>query len=100
MDEIRKRRRVVLIGDVPPQLDRAVAPHEPAELDADVTAALARLTPKLRIAVLLRHFDDLSYDEIADALDVTAGTVASRLNRAHKFLARELAHLNPDHAPA
>ncbi len=100
MDEIRKRRRVVLFGDVPPQLDRAVAPHEPAELDADVTAALARLTPKLRIAVLLRHFDDLSYDEIADALDVTAGTVASRLNRAHKFLARELAHLNPDHAPA
>ncbi len=100
MDEMRKRRRVVLFGDVPPQLSPAVAQHEPAELDPDVKAALGRLTPKLRIAVLLRYFDDLSYDEIADALDVSAGTVASRLNRAHRFLARELEHLNPDHAPA
>jgi RNA polymerase sigma-70 factor (ECF subfamily) len=100
MDELRRRRRLVLYGDVPSRIHPAVAPSEPVELDADVSAALGRLSPKVRIAVLLRYFDDLTYDEIADALGVTHGTVASRLNRAHKFLARELAHLNPARAPS
>ncbi len=95
MDELRRRRRVILFGDVPPRIHPAVQPSEPAELSGDVTAALGRLSPKLRIAVLLRYFDDLTYEEIADALGVTQGTVASRLNRAHKVLARELAHLKP-----
>ncbi len=91
MDELRRRRRVVLFGNVPPKLEDTVSPDEPAETDPDLQAAVARLSPKLRIVVLLRYFDDLSYDEIADALGVTPGTIASRLNRAHKFLARELA---------
>ncbi len=98
MDELRRRRRLVLVGDVPPRMHPTVAPIEHAELDADVTAALGRLSPKLRIAVLLRYFDDLTYDQMAEALGVTHGTVASRLNRAHKFLARELAHMNPARA--
>jgi RNA polymerase sigma-70 factor (ECF subfamily) len=95
MDELRRRRRLVLVGDVPSRLHPKVAPHEPAEPDADVTAALARLSPKLRIAVLLRYFEDLSYDEMAEALGVSHGTVASRLNRAHRALARGLAHVHP-----
>jgi len=95
IDEQRRRRRLVLFGDVPPNLHPTVAAAEPRELDADVAAALRRLTPKLRMAILLRYFDDLSYDEIARALDCTTGTVASRLNRAHAILARELAHLRP-----
>jgi len=103
IDELRRRRRLVLFGDVPPVLHPTVAAVEPQDLDADVAAALRRLTPKLRMAVLLRYFDDLSYDEIASALDCTTGTVASRLNRAHAILARELGHLRPtqgsDHVP-
>ena len=95
MDELRRRRRLIFFGDVPPRMHPAVAPSEPVELDADLSTALGRLSPKLRLAVLLRYFHDLTYDEIANALDLTAGTVASRLNRAHKILARELAHLNP-----
>lgn len=90
MDELRRRKRVLLFAAVPSRLEGSVGPQEPVELDAALQAALDRMSPKLRIVVLLRHFDDLSYDEIADALDVTSGTVASRLNRAHKFLAREL----------
>ena len=97
-DELRRRRRVSLFGNVPPNLHPTVAPNEPAEIDADLRAALGRLSPKLRMVVLLRYFDDLSYDEIADAVGVTPGTVASRLSRAHKFLARELAHLTPTRA--
>ncbi len=95
-DELRRRRRLVFFGDVPLQMHPAVAPSEPAELNPDVTAALGRLSPKLRIAVALRYFDDLTYDEIADALGITPGTVASRLNRAHAFLARKLAHMSPE----
>jgi RNA polymerase sigma-70 factor (ECF subfamily) len=96
MDELRRRRRIVLFGSVPSQLEKAVNPDEPSEIDPELKAALARLSPKLRIAVLLRYFDDLSYEEIAEALGVTTGTVASRLNRAHKFLARELTSARGD----
>jgi RNA polymerase sigma-70 factor (ECF subfamily) len=50
------------------------------------------LKPKLRIAILLKYFDNLSYEEIASVLGCSVGTVASRLNRGHKLLAHKLAH--------
>jgi RNA polymerase sigma-70 factor, ECF subfamily len=55
-----------------------------------VQAAVAELKPKLRVAILLKYFDDLSYEEMAQALGCSKGTVASRLNRGHKALARRL----------
>jgi RNA polymerase sigma-70 factor (ECF subfamily) len=97
LDELRRRRRVLLFGDLPPAMHPAVLPAEPADPRGDVAAAVQRLAPKLRMAVLLRYFEDLSYQEIASALGVTTGTVASRLNRAHAILARELAHRKPGH---
>jgi RNA polymerase sigma-70 factor (ECF subfamily) len=99
IDELRRRRRVVLFGDLPPAIEPAAPPAEPAELTGEVAAALQRLSPKLRLVVLLRHFDDLSYEEIAQALGCSPGTVASRLNRAHGALARQLAHLAPGRRP-
>jgi len=64
------------------------------ELAASVRAAVSRLPPKIRMAVLLRYFDDLSYQQMAQALDCAEGTVASRLNRGHKLLADRLKSLN------
>jgi len=93
LDELRRRRRLVFFGDVPQHLHPTQHPIEPTGLDRAVRNALARLSPKLRMVVLLRYFEDLSYDEIATILDVSAGTVASRLNRAHGILSRDLAHL-------
>src|SRR5437870_13551603 len=60
------------------------------ELAGSVRAAVAALPPKLRIAMLLRYFDDLSYEQMAKALRCSRGTVASRLNRGHKMLADRL----------
>ena len=56
-----------------------------------VQAAVAALPEPFRMAVLLRHFDELSYEEMAVALDCSKGTVASRLSRGHRLLAEALA---------
>jgi RNA polymerase sigma-70 factor (ECF subfamily) len=56
-----------------------------------VQTAVSALAPKIRIAILLRYFDDLSYAEMAEVLKCSIGTVASRLSRGHEILARQLA---------
>jgi RNA polymerase sigma-70 factor, ECF subfamily len=63
------------------------------ELERSVRQVIAGMKPNLRMAILLKYFEDLSYDEIAEALGCSKGTVASRLNRAHQILARKLGHL-------
>jgi RNA polymerase sigma-70 factor (ECF subfamily) len=62
-----------------------------AQVAGSVRAAVSSLAPKLRIAILLRYFEDLSYAEMADVLQCSIGTVASRLSRGHEILARTLA---------
>ena len=58
-----------------------------------VRTALARLSPRLRVAMTLRYVDGLSYERIAVVLKISPGTVASRLARGHVKLARELEKL-------
>lgn len=58
-----------------------------------VRAAVERLSPDLRMAIVLRYTEGLSYEEIGEVLGCSTGTVASRLNRAHKALERRLSHL-------
>jgi len=61
-----------------------------AQMAQSVRAAVSALPPKFRIAVLLRHFEDLSYEQMAKALHCSMGTVASRLSRGHRILAERL----------
>ena len=63
------------------------------EVNGRVRSAVDKLPPDLRIAVVLRYTEGLSYEQIAEVLGCAAGTVASRLNRAHKALERRLAPL-------
>jgi RNA polymerase sigma-70 factor (ECF subfamily) len=58
-----------------------------------VQAAIKELTPKLRMPILLKYVEGLSYEEIATVMGCSKGTVASRLNRGHRSLARKLNHL-------
>jgi RNA polymerase sigma-70 factor (ECF subfamily) len=55
-----------------------------------VHAALGRLSPELREAVILRDLQDMDYREIATVLKVPEGTVKSRINRGRAELARLL----------
>ena len=62
---------------------------EPTDLGArELTDALDRLPPRQRAAVVLRYWGDLTEDDIAAALGVKRGTVASLLHRAHAELAQ------------
>ena len=63
--------------------------------DDDVEAALASLPPDFRAAVVLCDIEGLSYDEIADVLDLKLGTVRSRIHRGRSMLRKSLAHRAP-----
>jgi len=56
-------------------------------------AALDKLAPSLRTAVMLRDIQELSYQEIAEKLGVPEGTVKSRINRGRTELSRQIARL-------
>jgi RNA polymerase sigma-70 factor (ECF subfamily) len=56
-----------------------------------VEAALERINPIFREAVVLRDITDLSYEEIAEILGVSLGTVKSRILRGREALREELA---------
>ncbi|HEX4166114.1 MAG TPA: sigma-70 family RNA polymerase sigma factor [Bryobacteraceae bacterium] len=67
--------------------DGMVAGREAGEL---LQAALQKLSPELREAVILRDLQEMEYREIARVLQVPEGTVKSRLNRGRAELARVL----------
>ncbi|PWU02905.1 MAG: RNA polymerase subunit sigma-24 [Terriglobia bacterium] len=67
--------------------DRAIAGREASEL---LQAALQKLSPELREAVILRDLQEMEYREIAQVLDIPEGTVKSRINRGRAELGRLL----------
>ena len=98
IDEQRRRRRFLPLGESEP-MNRAAEkrPQEKhvarAEIADAVRVAINELKPRFRLPILLKYIEELSYEEIASVMSCSKGTVASRLNRGHKELARRLAHL-------
>ena len=77
-----RRRRVeeYPTGDIPEQ---AVADHAgDSELQDALRRAIERLPRRMRAAVVLRYYEDMSEAEIADVLGVSQGTVKSTVSRA------------------
>jgi len=66
---------------------RAASRHE---LEREIQRAISKLSPKLRGITVLRYIESLSYEQISDVLQISIGTVKSRLARAHEVLDREL----------
>lgn len=75
------------LQDTGPSPDDHLASRETQKM---VRQALARLSPELREAVILRDLQDMDYKEIAETLRVPEGTVKSRINRGRMELARLL----------
>ncbi|HUB31656.1 MAG TPA: sigma-70 family RNA polymerase sigma factor [Bryobacteraceae bacterium] len=61
------------------------------EQQAMIQAALERINPSFRDAVVLRDIADLSYEEIGEVLSLSLGTVKSRILRGREALREELA---------
>jgi RNA polymerase sigma-70 factor (ECF subfamily) len=73
--------------------DHAIAPDASLldhELQQAVDAAIAALPETQRMAVILRRYEELSYEEIADALDQSVSAVKSLLFRARTELRESL----------
>lgn len=86
IDLLRRRRPVEPVDAL---VDPGVAPQQTMEnlqRDEGLQRAMATLPAGQREIILLRDYLDLSYAEIADVLDVAAGTVMSRLHRARMAL--------------
>ncbi len=77
--------------EIPDATGDPAAAAEQQERQALVQTALTRLAPDHRAVLAMYDLSGLSYEEIADALEVPLGTVKSRLNRARHALKEELA---------
>jgi RNA polymerase sigma-70 factor (ECF subfamily) len=104
IDHIRKARKVTEWGDDVQRDDDAgdgtLVPHMPdenpskavvrRELSAKINAALETLPEYHRAVILLREVEGMSYEEMAQVLDVPKGTIMSRLFHARRKLQEQL----------
>ena len=77
---VRRRREVA--GEIPDHADPAPGADDVLALRDEVEAALRLVPTDFRVALVLREYGDLSYEEIAAHQGVGVQTVKSRLNRA------------------
>ena len=92
LDALRRERPTAELDPLS-LADPAATPEQTAEQDqqaAHVRQAIAQLSPPLRMVLILREYQELTYQEIADVLDIPVGTVMSRLNSARALLRKEL----------
>jgi RNA polymerase sigma-70 factor (ECF subfamily) len=64
--------------------------YQSKQIDKALQESLGKLSPKLRAIIILKEIEELSYEEIADALEISMGTVKSRIARAREELQRLL----------
>ena len=92
-----RRERETINRDVDPADLMPVAPGASAHAQLEhrdrvalLRTALNEMAPALRTAVMLRDIQELTYQEIAEQLDLPEGTVKSRINRGRTELARQI----------
>jgi len=79
--------------DLPGSMAQSLDPQRSAEasqIQNHISQALQNISPKERTVFVMRHYNDLKLNEIAEILNVTVGTVKSLLFRAIKKLRKEL----------
>lgn len=97
IDQLRRRRFLALPLENVPFLewiaDLGAGPEQAAvqgETADEMQQLLQHLPPKYRAVLILRYWHDLSYEEIANALQLTPPLVKARLHRARELVARRL----------
>jgi RNA polymerase sigma-70 factor (ECF subfamily) len=83
----------------PPSSTRTVGPDaamEQSEIAKITHAVLEEIPDIFRTVLVMREFDDLSYQEIADVLGISIGTVESRLFRARARFKEKLLQMHPE----
>ena len=87
-------------AEVPDTKPTQEAAAEQKALRAQIEAGLRTLSPEHREVLILREIQQLSYDEIADALSLDLGTVKSRISRGRRQLRNFLMEQGNFSAPA
>jgi RNA polymerase sigma-70 factor (ECF subfamily) len=102
LDKMRRKQRIrfdALSDEAAARLpSRSASPeqvYDRTHFDDDVQRALDALPPSFRAAVVLADIEGLTYEEIADVLDIKLGTVRSRIHRGRALLRTALAHRAP-----
>jgi len=92
LDELRRARRrpVPTHPDAPEPVAPGTGPDDVVAARLDVDEALWHVPEEFRAAVVLRDLCDLDYAEIAEVLDIPAGTVRSRISRGRAILVERL----------
>lgn len=96
----RKRKPEVDVDDVAPEatgqgITMGGTSVFPVELSLAVAAALDRLSPDQREAVVLKHYQGFKFEEMAEILSCPVSTVKSRLYTALELLKAQLAPISP-----
>lgn len=89
-------RQTSLDNEVIERADSAPDPLAKLQLEENnhrLMQAIGELPKQYRIVFVLRTFEELSYEEIAERLDIAPGTVDSRLYRARRLLVEKLGEL-------
>ncbi|MGC5168161.1 sigma-70 family RNA polymerase sigma factor [Luteimicrobium sp. DT211] len=94
LDTYRRRRRWAGIRHLSAGPDRVVGHEDGVGDRADVTAALASLTPMQRACVVLRFYSDLTVPQVATELGCAPGTVKRHLHDANTTLRGRLGALD------
>jgi RNA polymerase sigma-70 factor (ECF subfamily) len=96
LNTLHKRRSVEEVSedeaDDAPGPEARVAGEQTTQA---IEAALMRISPELRSVIVLRHFLNLSYEDVSDVLQIPEKTVKSRLYEARQRLRAELLEREP-----
>jgi RNA polymerase sigma-70 factor, ECF subfamily len=89
LDHLRRTRREVPLLEDPPDSPKASA-AERSELRRTILSAMNRLSPRLRVAVVLALVEEEPYESIAEALGISLSAVKLRVFRGVRTLRKEL----------
>lgn len=78
---------------IPDTSAEPAARFDQAEMQTQLRKAILSLPPDYRVVIELRHFQEMSYEEMAEVLNAPVGTVKTRLFRARRLLRERLSEV-------